>query len=327
MRSSARPAASRRPSRARLELRPDTALVDIGLPDGDGFVLAQQLRALPWPLRVVLISSDADRTNAPAAAARRGERLPGEGRAVRSRAATAHRGGMSMMATASRPGVCRVAIGEDDVLLREGIARILDRRGARRRRAVRRRRRPSAPGAGAPSRRRDRRRAGCRRGARTTAWWPPSSCGGACPTTGVLILSQFCEPAFALELIGERPEGVGYLLKERVGDVDDVPGRHRARRGRRQRARCRGGRPDARASQPGRSAARADAPRARRARRDGRGQVEPSASRRRCSSARPPSRSTCTGIFRKLGIAPASTEHRRVHAVLRYLQGHRGVAT
>ena len=39
------------------------------------------------------------------------------------------------------------------------------------------------------------------------------------PETGVLILSQFCEPAFALELIGERPEGVGYLLKERVGDV------------------------------------------------------------------------------------------------------------
>jgi DNA-binding NarL/FixJ family response regulator len=28
-----------------------------------------------------------------------------------------------------------------------------------------------------------------------------------------------------------------------------------------------------------------------------------------------------TAIFRKLGIAPASTEHRRVHAVLKYLQG------
>lgn len=50
-----------------LELRPDTALVDIGLPDGDGFVLAQRLRSLPWPVRVVLISTDADRTNGPAA--------------------------------------------------------------------------------------------------------------------------------------------------------------------------------------------------------------------------------------------------------------------
>ena len=39
------------------------------------------------------------------------------------------------------------------------------------------------------------------------------------PQTGVLILSQFCEPAHALGLIGDRPEGVGYLLKERVGDV------------------------------------------------------------------------------------------------------------
>jgi CheY-like chemotaxis protein len=50
-----------------LELRPDTALVDIGLPDGDGFRLAQRFRSLPWPVRVVLISTDADRTNAPAA--------------------------------------------------------------------------------------------------------------------------------------------------------------------------------------------------------------------------------------------------------------------
>src|ERR1700759_2786240 len=40
------------------------------------------------------------------------------------------------------------------------------------------------------------------------------------PDTGVLILSQFYEEASALELIGDRPEGVGYLLKERVGDVD-----------------------------------------------------------------------------------------------------------
>ena len=49
------------------ELRPDVALVDIGLPDGDGFALTQRLRALPWPIRVVLISSDADRATAPAA--------------------------------------------------------------------------------------------------------------------------------------------------------------------------------------------------------------------------------------------------------------------
>src|SRR5712672_3589741 len=40
------------------------------------------------------------------------------------------------------------------------------------------------------------------------------------PETGVLVLSQFYEEHYALDLIGERAEGVGYLLKERVGDVE-----------------------------------------------------------------------------------------------------------
>ena len=40
------------------------------------------------------------------------------------------------------------------------------------------------------------------------------------PETGVLVLSQYYEEHYALDLIGESAEGVGYLLKERVGDVD-----------------------------------------------------------------------------------------------------------
>src|SRR3954453_15479579 len=40
------------------------------------------------------------------------------------------------------------------------------------------------------------------------------------PETGVLVLSQYYEEQYALDLIGDRPEGVGYLLKERVGDVE-----------------------------------------------------------------------------------------------------------
>ena len=40
------------------------------------------------------------------------------------------------------------------------------------------------------------------------------------PATGILILSQFYEEHYALDLIGDRAEGVGYLLKERVGDVE-----------------------------------------------------------------------------------------------------------
>jgi DNA-binding NarL/FixJ family response regulator len=36
---------------------------------------------------------------------------------------------------------------------------------------------------------------------------------------GVLVLSQYVEPSYALRLLEEHPERVGYLLKERVFDV------------------------------------------------------------------------------------------------------------
>ncbi len=41
------------------------------------------------------------------------------------------------------------------------------------------------------------------------------------PDTGVLVLSQYVEPAYAMELLGENAEGVGYLLKDRVSDIDE----------------------------------------------------------------------------------------------------------
>jgi DNA-binding NarL/FixJ family response regulator len=117
---------------------------------------------------------------------------------------------------AGRP--LRVAIGEDDVLLREGIARILTDAGVevvvrsgdaddllRRTLAFR----PDVlitdvqmP----PLRDDDGLRAAMELRRRE-------------PGIGVLILSQFCEPAYVMQLVGERPEGVGYLLKERVGDI------------------------------------------------------------------------------------------------------------
>jgi DNA-binding NarL/FixJ family response regulator len=40
------------------------------------------------------------------------------------------------------------------------------------------------------------------------------------PGTGVLVLSQIVEDAYALELVAENAEGVGYLLKDRVADLD-----------------------------------------------------------------------------------------------------------
>jgi len=44
------------------------------------------------------------------------------------------------------------------------------------------------------------------------------------PDTGVLVLSQYVEPAYAMELLGENAEGVGYLLKDRVADVEEFAG-------------------------------------------------------------------------------------------------------
>jgi len=39
------------------------------------------------------------------------------------------------------------------------------------------------------------------------------------PDVGVLVLSQYVESGYAMRLIQDRPEGVGYLLKERVFDA------------------------------------------------------------------------------------------------------------
>ena len=42
------------------------------------------------------------------------------------------------------------------------------------------------------------------------------------PQVGVLVLSQYVEPGYAMRLIQEHPEQVGYLLKERVFDIATV---------------------------------------------------------------------------------------------------------
>lgn len=47
---------------AAMRLRPQAALVDVGLPDGDGVELARVLAGLPWSPRVVITSSDRDAT-------------------------------------------------------------------------------------------------------------------------------------------------------------------------------------------------------------------------------------------------------------------------
>ena len=113
----------------------------------------------------------------------------------------------------------RVVIGEDDVLLREGMARLLSDAGFDvvaqagdaddfLRRTLAHRPDVAVVDVQMPPRHED---DGLRAAMQLRA---------TAPETGVLVLSQFYEESYALDLIGDRAEGVGYLLKERVGDVD-----------------------------------------------------------------------------------------------------------
>jgi DNA-binding NarL/FixJ family response regulator len=42
------------------------------------------------------------------------------------------------------------------------------------------------------------------------------------PGTGVVVLSQYVEEDYAMELLSDGVEGLGYLLKERVSEVDEL---------------------------------------------------------------------------------------------------------
>ena len=42
------------------------------------------------------------------------------------------------------------------------------------------------------------------------------------PETGVVVLSQYAEEDYAYDLLKDGAEGLGYLLKERVSDIDEV---------------------------------------------------------------------------------------------------------
>ncbi|GAB2813199.1 response regulator transcription factor [Actinoallomurus bryophytorum] len=52
------------------------------------------------------------------------------------------------------------------------------------------------------------------------------------PDVGILLFSQYVETRYATDLLAGSPAGVGYLLKERVGDIDDfVDALHRVASG------------------------------------------------------------------------------------------------
>ncbi len=113
----------------------------------------------------------------------------------------------------------RVVLGEDSVLLREGVARLLEDSGfevvgrAGDAEDLLRKVRAHKPDV-----------------AIVDIKMPPShtdeglraaqSIRAELPKTAVLVLSQYVEEDYALDLLGGSAEGVGYLLKDRIADVD-----------------------------------------------------------------------------------------------------------
>ena len=62
----------------------------------------------------------------------------------------------------------------------------------------------------------------CRQPAPTRASEPPPTSATSHPDIGVVVLSQYANPSYALALLADGSAGRAYLLKERVGDVDDL---------------------------------------------------------------------------------------------------------
>ena len=42
------------------------------------------------------------------------------------------------------------------------------------------------------------------------------------PAVGIIVLSQYLQPSYAFELLQSGAEGIGYLLKDRLSDLDEL---------------------------------------------------------------------------------------------------------
>jgi DNA-binding NarL/FixJ family response regulator len=136
------------------------------------------------------------------------------------------------------------------------------------------------------------------------------------PDLGILLFSQYVETRFATDLLAGSPGGVGYLLKERVGDIDDfVDALHRVAAG-------------GTALDPemvghllnaGRRGVGALTPREREVLGlMAEGRTNAAIAKALVVSDRAVEKHIAN-IFTKLGLSPSGDDHRRVLAVLRYL--------
>jgi DNA-binding NarL/FixJ family response regulator len=211
-----------------------------------------------------------------------------------------------------------VVIGEDDVLMREGIARLLTEAGfevaaqAGDAEALLRKALAHRPDVAVvdvqmpPGRSDDGLRAAIELRRRQ-------------PETGILVLSQYYEEHYALDLIGDRAEGVGYLLKERVGDVEafvDAVGRVAS-----------GGSaldPEVVARMLGRRGSQSPLMALTPRERDVLAAMAEGKSNQGIADTLFVTEAAVekhvTSIFHKLGLTPTATEHRRVLAVLTYVR-------
>jgi DNA-binding NarL/FixJ family response regulator len=213
----------------------------------------------------------------------------------------------------------RVVIGEDDVLLREGVTRLLEESGfevvaqagdadALLRKALAHRPDVVIADVQMPPGRGD-------DGLRAALELRRQR-----PEIGVLVLSQYYEEDYALDLIADRPEGVGYLLKERVGDVDTfLQSVSRV---------AAGGSaldPEIVGRMLGRRHAKGPIGRLSPRERDVIALMAEGKSNHGIAEALVVTEAAVekhvTAIFHKLELGPTSTEHRRVLAVLAYLRG------
>jgi DNA-binding NarL/FixJ family response regulator len=216
------------------------------------------------------------------------------------------------------PPPLRVVIGEDDVLMREGVARLLTEGGF-----------DVVAQAGDADELLRKAQAHSPDVVVADVQMPPGHGDDGLvaalelrrrrPELGVLVLSQYYEEQYALDLIGDRPEGVGYLLKERVGDVETFL---------QSVARVAAGGsaldPEVVGRMLGRRRTTGPLERLSKREREVLALMAEGKSNKGIAEALVVSDAAIekhvTAIFLKLGLGPTTTDHRRVRAVLTYLR-------
>lgn len=217
------------------------------------------------------------------------------------------------------PGALRVMIADDSVLLREGIARLLEDAGfdvvaqAADADDLLRKARAHRPDVAVIDIR-----------------MPPGEVDDGLraakvirrelPGTGVLLLSQYVEERYVMELLADGADGIGYLLKDRIAEVDRFTDAV-------QRVANNGSALDPEVVAQMMGAARRHQPLAELSPRESQvlalmaeGRTNRAISEELSVTERAVERHV-TGIFGKLGLHATAHDHRRVLAVLTYLRG------